>query len=111
MLRFADASYDLAVLFFLLHEMPAPGREKTLREALRVLKPGGKLVIMDYHKPSVLHPLRYLFQPVLKLLEPFALDLWNQNIEDWLPKNSLTAIAAKETFFGDLYQKVVIHKR
>jgi ubiquinone/menaquinone biosynthesis C-methylase UbiE len=109
-LRFADGSYDQAVLFFLLHEVPTSVKEKTLSEALRVLKPGGKLVIVDYHQPSIFHPLRYLLPPMLKILEPFALDIWKESIESWLPKDSLTVITAKEFFFGGLYQKVVIHK-
>jgi ubiquinone/menaquinone biosynthesis C-methylase UbiE len=110
-LQFAtDATYDQAILFFLLHEMPAPVREKTLSEALRVLKPGGRLVIVDYHKPSPLHPLRYLFPPVYKLLEPFALDIWNQSITEWLPDGFNPASIKKETVFGGLYQKVVIQK-
>jgi ubiquinone/menaquinone biosynthesis C-methylase UbiE len=107
-LRFPDASYDQVVVFFLLHEQPAPVRIKTLREALRVLKPGGKLVIVDYHLPSPLHPLRYLFRPVLGLLEPFALDLWRYSIETWLPESFAPAEFVKETLFGGLYQKVTI---
>lgn len=107
-LKFADASYDQAVIFFLLHEAPASVKEKTLSEALRVLKPGGKLVIVDYHQPSIFHPLRYLLPPMLKLLEPFALDIWKQSVEHWLPKGFVPAEYHEETLFGGLYQKVVI---
>ncbi len=109
-LKFADASYDQVVIFFLLHEVPAPVKEKTLSEALRVLKPGGKLIIVDYHQPSIFHPLRYLLPPMLRLLEPFALDIWNQSIEECLPKDFLPATITMETSFGGLYQKVVIRK-
>ncbi|HEX2697986.1 MAG TPA: rhodoquinone biosynthesis methyltransferase RquA [Anaerolineales bacterium] len=107
-LKFANARYDQAILFFLLHEQPGTIRSKTLSEALRVLKPGGKLVIVDYHKPAFFHPLRYLFPPVLRLLEPFALDLWQREIESWLPKNFAPRQFSKQTLFGGLYQKVVI---
>lgn len=107
-LKFADASYDQAVIFFLLHEVPISVKEKTLSEALRVLKPGGKLVIVDYHQPSIFHPLRYLLLPLLKFLEPFAIDIWRQSIESWLPKGFVPAEYVKVTFFGGLYQKVVI---
>jgi ubiquinone/menaquinone biosynthesis C-methylase UbiE len=40
-LKSSDEAYDQEVMFFLLHEMPARVREKTLSEALRVLKPSG----------------------------------------------------------------------
>ena len=39
-LGFADASYDQALLFFLLHEQPDDVRRRTLAEAFRVVKPG-----------------------------------------------------------------------
>jgi ubiquinone/menaquinone biosynthesis C-methylase UbiE len=109
-LMFADESYDQVVLFFLLHEMPDGVRRRTLSEAVRVLKPGGKLVIVDFHKPSVLHPLRYLYPIIFRLLEPFAMDTWHQKIEDWLPGDFTPLSVAKETLFGSLYQKLVIQK-
>ncbi|MFN3492446.1 MAG: hypothetical protein ACK40V_09530, partial [Anaerolineales bacterium] len=85
-------------------------KKKTLSEALRVLKPGGKLVIVDYHQPSIFNPLRYLFRPILKLLEPFALDMWKSNLESWLPQGFVPAKYIKTTFFGGLYQKIVMYK-
>ena len=107
-LGFADASYDQVMLFFLLHEQPLQARIESLHEAIRVTKPGGKVVLVDYHGPHLLHPLRYAFQPILRILEPFAIDLWRQPISAWLPKSILPAQLRKETYFGGLYQKVVI---
>ncbi|HEX4858494.1 MAG TPA: rhodoquinone biosynthesis methyltransferase RquA, partial [Usitatibacteraceae bacterium] len=80
-LHFADASFERTVLFFLLHEQPEHVRRATLAEAIRVTKPGGKVVVVDYHLPKRFHPLRYLFRPVLGFLEPFALDLWRSEVE------------------------------
>ena len=107
-LRFANATYDQTVLFFLLHEQPEAVRRRTLSEAVRVTRPGGKIVIVDYHLPQKSHPLRYLFRPVLHLLEPFALDLWNHNLDKWLPESIHADQIRKETSFGGLYQKLVI---
>jgi len=107
-LGFAHASYDQAILFFLLHEQPEAARRQTLSEALRVVKPGGKLVIIDYHQPRRLHSLRYLFRPVLDWLEPFALDLWNHDVATWLPVHVRPDQITKKTYFGSLYQKLVI---
>jgi len=107
-LGFADASYDQALIFFLLHEQPAEVRRRTLSEAVRVLRPGGRLVIVDYHLPSRLHPLRYLFRPLLERLEPFAMDLWREDVATWLPSTLPLAAMRKETFYGGLYQKLVL---
>ncbi len=107
-LSFTDGHYDNVVVFFLLHEQPIEVRKQTIREALRVTKPGGKLIFVDYHRPGYFNPFRYLILPILHLLEPFALDLWKQEIISWLPEEQQAAEIHKETWFGGLYQKVVI---
>ena len=108
-LQFPDASHDSVVLFFLLHEQPESVRAQTIAQAFRVVKPGGKVVFVDYHRPGALNPFRYVMLPILSTLEPFALDLWRRDITDWLP-DSVRAVAKieKKTYFGGLYQKVVI---
>jgi len=107
-LNLPDASYDRALLFFLLHEQPQHYRARTLSEAYRVVKPGGKIVIMDYALPHWWNPLRVLWRPLLARLEPFALDLWRQDIADWLPDEAAPERLRQERLFGGLYQKVVI---
>ena len=106
-LRLPDASYDRALLFFLLHEQPADVRERTLAEILRVVKPGGRIVVVDYARPRWWHPLRYLWRPLLAVLEPFALDLWGADICRGVP-NTLIARRRSRSFFGGLYQMAVL---
>jgi hypothetical protein len=46
---------------------------------------------------------------VLYTLEPFAMDLWQNEIATWLPSDIVeTASIQKELYFGGLYQKVVL---
>src|SRR5262245_3872765 len=56
-LDMADACYDRAIAFFLLHEQPPHVRAQTLSELCRVVKPGGRIVIVDYARPRWWHPL------------------------------------------------------
>jgi ubiquinone/menaquinone biosynthesis C-methylase UbiE len=107
-LSFADDLFDQVIVFFLLHELPADVRTRTVSEVLRVVRPGGKVVFVDYHRPVWQHPHRYLMRPVLKTLEPFALDLWNTEIADWVSEADTPAAVEKTTYYGGLYQKVVM---
>jgi hypothetical protein len=43
------------------------------------VKPGGKIVV-DYAQPCWWHPARYLWRIVLGALEPYALDLWRDDV-------------------------------
>jgi len=104
----ADASYDQVLLFFLLHEQPEHVRRGTLAEAMRVVKPGGRIVIVDYHRPVRLHPLRLLMTGVFRRLEPYAMDLWEHEIADFLPAGRQPATIDKQTYYGGLYQKLVL---
>ena len=107
-LQYDEATFDRAVLFFLLHEQPQDVRRRTIAETLRVVKPGGQVVIVDYAKPYAWNPLRWLFQPVLAKLEPFALDLWREDLSTWTPPAWAEQARNARRFFGGLYQKIVI---
>jgi len=109
-LSFDDDSFDNVIVFFLLHEQPEAVRQKTVQEALRVVRPGGKVVFVDYHRPRKINPFRYIMIPILHFLEPFALGMWKKEISDWIPEDSRPSSMHKETFFGALYQKVVLIK-
>ena len=110
-LAFDTARYDQVLLFFLLHEQPEEIRRRTVAEALRVLRPGGRLVIVDYHRPHALNPLYWPMVGVLRTLEPFAMDLWRHEISTWLPAGVEVDEVRKTTLFGGLYQLVTLTKR
>jgi ubiquinone/menaquinone biosynthesis C-methylase UbiE len=105
-----DASVDVNVLFFLLHELPHPLKAKALNEASRVLKPGGKLFIGEFHRPriAVLRALSWLY---FMVFEPYGLALWDR--ED--PVNYLKAIGdwnfVRTTYFFSNYQMIIATKK
>jgi len=100
--------YDHVLLFFLLHEQPADVRQRTLREAFRVVKPGGEVLIVDFAKPRWWNPFRYLWCVFLAIFEPFALDLWWNDIGDLLPAPARAFPRRQQRLFGGLFQKTVI---
>ena len=55
-----DEFYDQLLLFFLLHEQPQNIRSATLSKAMRVVRPGGRIVIVDYPRSATWHPLHHL---------------------------------------------------
>ncbi len=50
-LPFPDGSFDLSCVSFALHDMPPAVRSKALREMVRVTKPKGRILIVDYALP------------------------------------------------------------
>jgi ubiquinone/menaquinone biosynthesis C-methylase UbiE len=107
-LPFATASADQVLLFFLLHEQPEEVRRATMREAMRVAKPGGRVLIVDYHQPRCWHPALPLVRIVLRRLKPYAFDLWRNDLASSLQQAHRPSSLHKATFFGDLYQKLVL---
>jgi SAM-dependent methyltransferase len=75
-LNLKDGVADANVMFFLLHELPHPLKIKALSEAGRVLAPGGKLYLAEFHKPE-LWVLRALSWTYFKVFEPLGLALWD----------------------------------
>jgi ubiquinone/menaquinone biosynthesis C-methylase UbiE len=94
------------VLFFLLHELEPEMKRKAIAEAARVLAPGGKLFLAEFHRPEpwALRGLSWLY---FKVFEPFGLSLWD--VQD--PVLQLQGIAGlrcerKTAMFGN-FQVIV----
>ena len=101
---------DLVSCFFLLHEIPSDYKWAVVNTLLAHVNAGGQAVFIDYHRPHKLHPLKSLMRVIFNLLEPFAEELWDQEISAYA-KNSKDFIWRKETFFGGLYQKTVAQRK
>ncbi len=110
--RVADAavptgsSYDGVCCFFLLHEVPEDYKRRIVDTVLASVRPGGRAVFVDYHRPRPLHPLRAVMSLVFRRLEPYAPSLWQREIASYARETD-GFVWHKETFFGGLYQKVV----
>lgn len=107
-MTFRPGQFAHTVVFFLLHEQPESVRRRTVSEAIRVTRPGGKVIIVDYHRPRPGNPMRYLMWPVLGTLEPFALDLWKKPLAEYLPQEIEPEQLRLQRYAGGLYQKLVI---
>lgn len=82
-----DASFDLVSLFLVSHELPQSATRAILREARRLLRPGGHLGIMDMNPRSeVFLKMPPYVLTLLKSTEPyldeyFSLDLAREMVE------------------------------
>lgn len=102
-------AFDAVCCFFLLHEVPPAVRGRIVENLLRAVKPGGKAVFVDYHRPRRGHPLGPLMRLVWRRLEPFAESLLDARIAAIAPAGAGFSWR-EERFFGGLYQKVVAQR-
>lgn len=99
-------SYDLICSFFLLHEIPDSKKREVIDNMLNQLPKGGQAIFIDYHRPSLWHPIRYILIPINFFLEPFAKTLWQHEIQNFA-NNAAAYIWTKHTIFGGVYQCVI----
>ena len=102
--------FDAVCCFFLLHEVPENARRRIVANLLAAVKPGGRVVFVDYHRPRRWHPLAPVMAQVFRWLEPYAPSLLDVPIES-LAEEACHFSWRKETRFGGLYQLVEANRR
>ncbi|MBL0898305.1 MAG: class I SAM-dependent methyltransferase [Reyranella sp.] len=100
-LPFDEASLDLVVSSFLLHELPAEVRAEALAGMARVLKPGGLVVIVDSIQKGD-HPgwdgLLDLFPYYFH--EPYYADYVGGSLESWARDAGLAPVSSERAFLS-----------
>ncbi|MHB1122675.1 MAG: class I SAM-dependent methyltransferase [Ramlibacter sp.] len=91
------------IMFFLLHELPHDLKAKALAEAGRMLAPGGKLYLGEFHKPTPL-VLKCLSWSYFKVFEPLGLALWDSHDPVTILENMGGWTVERQTFFFDNFQ-------
>jgi hypothetical protein len=66
------------------------------------------VIFVDYHGPRRSNPMRYVMKPILSMLEPYAMDLWREELPAFMPAEIEAEQIASDFYFGGLYQKVVL---
>jgi ubiquinone/menaquinone biosynthesis C-methylase UbiE len=54
-LPFAGARFDVVLSTLMLHHLPRPVRQQCAREIRRVLRPGGRVLVVDFAQPQDKH--------------------------------------------------------
>ncbi|BEV73236.1 MULTISPECIES: rhodoquinone biosynthesis methyltransferase RquA [unclassified Paludibacterium] len=105
-----EPDYDLIVSFFLLHEVPDNKKREIVDNMLDQLPRGARALFVDYHRPAAWQPIGWLLRWVNRCLEPFAMALWQHEIQEYA-REAGRFDWRKRTVFGGVYQIVeVTHK-
>ena len=105
-------NYDAVICFMLLSEVPSATKVKIVNNALKMVKPGGKVIFLDWHKPLWYHPLRYIVRMYNRLYHPFVERLWDRDIETYAsPDIRGKFIWRKNTYFGRMFHKTIATRK
>ena len=83
--NFADNSFDLVTLQFVIHELPRHATQAIFREVKRILRSNGIIAIVDNNPSSpVIQNLPPVLFTLMKSTEPWSDDYYTFNVEEAL---------------------------
>jgi demethylmenaquinone methyltransferase/2-methoxy-6-polyprenyl-1,4-benzoquinol methylase len=91
-LHFDDHVFDCAILSFSLHEKEEASRGRIVEEALRVLTPGGRMILVDYLSPR--HFQSVLANVFINVIERLAGRSHHRNYKQFMRRGALESLVA-----------------
>ncbi|MGL5941613.1 MAG: class I SAM-dependent methyltransferase [Waterburya sp.] len=80
---FPDNKFDLISVAFLFHETPVHISQAILQECLRLLKPGGQIIILDGNQKRLRHTdwlIKLFREPYSQVYAAESVDTWMQDL-------------------------------
>ncbi len=106
-LPYNDQSFDHVIMHLILAVVPTP--EKALLEAARVLRPGGKIYILDkFLRPGQLAPMRRLLNLFIRHIATRT-DVVFETLLPHTPE--LTVLHDENCFAGGWFRTIVVQKK
>jgi demethylmenaquinone methyltransferase/2-methoxy-6-polyprenyl-1,4-benzoquinol methylase len=93
-LRFDADSFDAGIIGYALHEKPIDTAKKILKEAKRVIKPGGLLIILDYNQEQ---NAPFYTRAMVHFIERFAGKSHYKNFRQYQKEGGLNALMNSQT--------------
>ena len=93
--KFADGEFDVVTASLLLHETPPSVSQAVLHEAYRLLKPGGKVIILDGHQKTLRNTtwLTDIFE------EPYIKEYAAGSVDAWLGKAGFSQVLTEDVWW------------
>jgi ubiquinone/menaquinone biosynthesis C-methylase UbiE len=106
-LPYKNAMFDHVIMHLILAVVPAP--EQALQEACRVLKPGGKIYILDkFLRPGQLAPLRRTLNLIIRHVATRT-DVVFESVLQQTP--SLSVLQDEDCFAGGWFRTIIVEKK
>lgn len=105
-LNFPDEQFDKIILHLILAVIPDP--VKTIKEAERVLKPGGKIAVFDKFLDKDQQPS--LLRKLINIITRALFTDINRRITDIIPGTELEIIHEEKADFGGTFKIIILQK-